>query len=89
MRFTHHHQFDGLEEIALVIDYDYEPSEPMITDPDAAGFGPGCAENAVVSQVSFNINGRFTVITGLIDDDLMEVLVEASLEDFGSRHDEY
>jgi len=81
MRIVHHHQFDGLEEIALVIDYDYQPEEPEVFYPvdDAE---PGWPEEAQISSVCFNINGNFSDITGLISDEFMTELEAVCLEDF-------
>ena len=81
MRFTHYKEFDGLEEIALIIDYEYEPEEKQVLYPIDDAY-PGCAENAVITAVAFNINGRFTSITSLIAEDLKEELVEAALESY-------
>jgi hypothetical protein len=79
MRFTHYHQFEELNDsVALVIDYDYEPSEPAILHGDDAY--PGCAENAVISSVQLSIHGLFLPLKFLISESLEELLVEACLE---------
>ena len=81
MRFTHHYQFDGLDEIALVIDFDYEPEEKEVLYPIDEAY-PGCPENAVISSVQFNIGGVYSTVTGMIDEAIMEELVEACLEHY-------
>lgn len=81
MRFTHYKEFDGLEEIALVIDYEYEPEEKQVLYPNDDAH-PGWPENAVITAVAFNINGNYSSITSRITEDFNEELVEAALENY-------
>ena len=88
MRFTHPHQFDGMaDEIDLVIDYDYEPAEPQVLHPIEDAY-PGCAECATISSVMFNIKGRFSDVTDIIDQGFMEVLEDYCLMDRRSLNDD-
>ena len=89
MIFTHPPQFDGCcEEIDLVIAYDYEPAEPEVLYPVEDAY-PGCAENAEISEIQFNIGGLLSSVTDVIDQDFKDSLVEYCLMDFRSRNDEY
>jgi hypothetical protein len=74
-RLRHHHEFEGLDEVALVIDYDYERAEPE------EEFYPGCPENAVISSVYIHIGDNYSSITSLITEDFRAELVEHCLED--------
>lgn len=85
MRFTHYKEFEGLEEIALVIDYEYEPAQREIIQGDPDDCQEGIAENAVIGQVSMNIYGNFSSITSLITDSFMEELVELAIEDYTNQ----
>ena len=83
MRYTHYHQFEQWNDsVALVIDYDYEPAEKMQPNPDLTGFGPGSPAGAVVSSVQLNINGNFTPITDLLEDDFLDELAVECLADY-------
>ena len=80
MRFTHYHQFDGLDEVKLVIHYDYEEAEPAILYGDDAY--PGWPENALISAVHLYIGDDYSAIIDLITEDFMAELVEHCLEDY-------
>jgi len=89
MRFTHPHQFDGMnDEIDLVIDYDYEPAEPMIENPEHPLFGPGCAEDANISRIQMCLDDKYLDVTDIIDQSFVEVLEEFCLMNQRSLSDD-
>ncbi len=55
-----------LGELQARIEFDYQPSEPMVTNPDAPGFGPGCAEEFSVTSLEVFINDKWHQVLDLV-----------------------
>lgn len=87
MRFKHYHEFEGMEELELMIDYDHQPFEAQILYPTDDAY-EGCSEAALINYVAITINGKFTGITSLLTEDFKEKLEELCLEDYGNQRNE-
>lgn len=55
-----------LGELQAKIEFDYQPSEPMVANPDAPGFGPGCAEEFSVTSLEVLINDKWHQVLDLV-----------------------
>lgn len=57
-------------ELELIVDYDYQPEEPMVRYyPDGSGY-PGAAEEVTVTSVKF---GNVELISELSDEQIEEI----------------
>ena len=70
-----------LGELPAKIDFDYSPSEPMVTNPDAPGFGPGCAEEFSVTSLEVLINDKWHQVLDLVPEFYHDELEEKCREE--------
>ena len=80
MIFKHLLDCEYLGEFEAIVNFDYQPAEPMVTNPDAQGFGPGCAAEASVTSVVIVINGTDQQVMDIIPSFYMELIEEAAVE---------
>ena len=76
-----------LGELQAKIEFDYSPEEPMVANPDAPGFGPGCAEKFSVTSLEVLINDNWLQVLDLVPEYYHDLL-EDKCRDFFNEGDE-